>query len=781
MLFRTIFIIGVATLLQWLSAPHVRMTFLLYYPALTLCCVYGYGLPALVVSALLARYLFMVPAHSWILTWPDGVILLTGYLLSGILIWWSTGRMRQALLEAEHQRQRMYSIFRRAPAAITITHGRLQKYEFVNEAYEKLIGRSKEQLLGKPVREVFGEVFSRLRNGRESVFETGERFIGREQSVTFDFNGDGQDQERFLDLVYEPVIDSVGRMEGVLSFAFDVTDQVISRRQTEALTQSLRESESQLRRLADAIPQIVYTSDATGRPHTFNHQWFEYTGLDPHALGPEDWTQSVHPADLSGVMESWLKAQSLKTTWSAEYRLRDRDGKFRWHLGRSVPVLNAQGDVVQWFGTATEIEDQKRAQEVLSFLDQVSIRLASSLDFQTTINTVAGFAITSLADWCSIQVIDEHGMPQTLAVAHKDPLRLQWAERYRALYPTDMSPGSSVPRILRTGVAELYADITDALLEQSISDPGQLRDLRALGMKSIMLIPLVSKGKPFGILSLISSESGRRYGERDLAMANELARRASLAMENARLYSELKEKGDSLTEAVRTRDEFLSIASHELKTPLTSMKLHTQLVRRHIETKGEAFAFAPEKMRKLVDQTDRGVQRLSRLVDDMLDISRIATGRLTLQKVRFDLSILVREVVERLGPLVAQAGCQIQFRTTPELIGDWDRLRIEQVISNLLMNASKYGAGQPIDIDVGQIEGFAFVRVRDHGRGIAPQDQERIFLRFERAISANEVSGLGLGLYIVRQILQAHGGAIRVESALGEGSTFVASLPIDAR
>ncbi|WP_224366774.1 sensor histidine kinase [Hyalangium versicolor] len=232
---------------------------------------------------------------------------------------------------------------------------------------------------------------------------------------------------------------------------------------------------------------------------------------------------------------------------------------------------------------------------------------------------------------------------------------------------------------------------------------------------------------------------------------------------------------EGLEEAVRARDEFLSLASHELKTPLTSLMLQTQLVQRRLE-RNEPLA--REAVGRQLDQTARQTQRLARLVNDMLDISRISAGKLALEWETFDLDIFAREVVTKLGPQMSEARCDVSIQSMGAVVGTWDRYRLEQVLTNLLTNAARYGAGEPVEVSVGQREREAVLRVRDHGRGIDPADHERIFRKFERAVDAHEVSGLGLGLFIVREIVEMHGGAIQVESALGQGATFVVVLPL---
>ena len=232
----------------------------------------------------------------------------------------------------------------------------------------------------------------------------------------------------------------------------------------------------------------------------------------------------------------------------------------------------------------------------------------------------------------------------------------------------------------------------------------------------------------------------------------------------------------ALQKAVLMRDEFLSIASHELKTPLTSLKLQTQMNRRLISRQGDT-QLAMSSLVKWIDNVDRQLDRLSLLVDDMLDITRISTGKLELRLETVDLVQLVQEVVDRFFPdLDRQAEC-IRVRSAGPVQGVWDRHRLEQVVTNLVTNAIKYGRGQPIDVDVQSMHGAASICVKDRGMGISTEDQPRVFERFERLGSGRDQSGLGLGLYIVREIVRLHGGEIGLESRHGEGSTFTVTLP----
>ncbi|MBA2403514.1 MAG: PAS domain S-box protein [Bdellovibrionales bacterium] len=240
----------------------------------------------------------------------------------------------------------------------------------------------------------------------------------------------------------------------------------------------------------------------------------------------------------------------------------------------------------------------------------------------------------------------------------------------------------------------------------------------------------------------------------------------------------LKKHERELKEAIRYRDEFLSIASHELKTPLTSLKLMAQLRVRNL-SRPDSEKFQVEKLRSQFQSDITQLDRLNRLVDDMLDITRINTGKLTLQKERFNLCQLTQTILTREQDVLEGKVNDIKIDYSKAVVGVWDKFRIEQVVSNLLSNAIKYGQGKPIHIHISQDEKMAILIIKDQGSGISVEDQERVFDRFERVDSKAEISGLGLGLYIVKQIVEMHQGHITVESQLGLGSSFIVRLPLE--
>jgi signal transduction histidine kinase len=275
----------------------------------------------------------------------------------------------------------------------------------------------------------------------------------------------------------------------------------------------------------------------------------------------------------------------------------------------------------------------------------------------------------------------------------------------------------------------------------------------------------------FGFAQEVSFDAGTR----DYAMA--IAGQCALALERAFLFARERARAVELEKALQARDDLLSICSHELRTPVTSMRLQAQLTKRNV-ARGNLTMLEPDQVMKMVDQSDRQLSRLMRLIDEMLDFSRLRTGHLFhLTPAVFDLKELVFELQEQFKHELGSAGCQLEVEVSGPVEGNWDRLRIEQVVVNLISNAIKYGSGKSIGLSLSLAGDNAVIQVRDQGIGIAPEDMKRIFEPYERAVNYTSISGLGLGLYISRRIVEAHGGTLRVASEPGRGSVFTAVFP----
>jgi signal transduction histidine kinase len=323
--------------------------------------------------------------------------------------------------------------------------------------------------------------------------------------------------------------------------------------------------------------------------------------------------------------------------------------------------------------------------------------------------------------------------------------------------------------VLRTGQPELLTEVDDEVLAAHVVDDGHRALVTRLGLRSLVAVPLIAREKTLGVITLAFAESGRRYGREELRVARDLASRAALAIDNARLYQQARA-------AVQVREEFLSVAGHELRTPLTAVQIHLELAVRAVE-RSPVPADRLHDPRKRLGDASRLLRRLNGLVEQLLDVSRFGSDRVVLQPEEVDLSTLAHEVVDRVKEEASRSGTPLAIAAPSPVVWRWDRARLDQVLSNLLANAVKYGVGRPVDVEVRAEGEDAVVVVRDRGIGIAPESHTRIFSKFERATSGMEFGGMGLGLWICREIVEAMNGRIEVSSAPGEGAVFTVRLP----
>lgn len=309
--------------------------------------------------------------------------------------------------------------------------------------------------------------------------------------------------------------------------------------------------------------------------------------------------------------------------------------------------------------------------------------------------------------------------------------------------------------------------------EEMFNEFPSVRELKfQLKAKSNACLPLIIGSEALGAISFgFPSEKVFTPEEKDFMMA--LARQCAQAIHRSKLYDDAKK-------AIEARDEFLSIASHELRTPLTPLKLQLQSVARQIKS-GRSQELTTDRMQKLFDTSERQINRLQNLIDDLLDVSRITSGKMVLSKSVFNLKDMIEEVLSNYSQPLKESHSTVEVITEQDSYGNWDKIRLEQVIINILTNAIKYAPGKTIHIKLSRKNETAVIEVRDEGPGIDQKDYERIFARFERVASKENVGGLGLGLYISKQIIDAHHGSIYVHSILGSGSTFVVELPLEKK
>jgi len=529
--------------------------------------------------------------------------------------------------------------------------------------------------------------------------------------------------------------------------------------------------------LAKAIPQIVWTATPAGILDSFNPRWTEYTGLTSRHSHDRCWQRSLHPEDVRRWLEGWDRAREKGVGLSLDLRLRRADGVFRWHLARAMPVLDRSGAPLKWLGTCTDIDDQKRAEGMLGFLAEVSTVLATSLDYVTTLSAVARMAVPHVADWCVVDMLEPDGSTRRLAVAHADPAQVDLAWEFGRRYPPALGDPRGPLHALRTGLSVLAPEIDDEALVASARDPEHLAMLRAQGCRSSISSALAARGRTLGVITFAMAESGRRYTAADLALVEDLARRAGMAVDNARLYRDAQSARQEAEAASLAKDRFLAVLSHELRTPLTPVLAEVSAMLDDPST--------PESMRPVLEMTRRNVDLEARLIDDLLDLSRIGQGKLRLAREVVDAHLLIGHALEICREGIEEADLSITVELTAlRHHVEADPARLQQVVWNLIKNAAKFTpGGGSIAIRTRDEGPRMVVEVTDTGVGIDPDVLPRIFEPFEQGGSAvtRRFGGLGLGLVISRSLAEAHGGRLVAASpGKGQGATFTLELPFVA-
>jgi PAS domain S-box-containing protein len=540
----------------------------------------------------------------------------------------------------------------------------------------------------------------------------------------------------------------------------------VRRREAE---QVLRESEERFRAAYENAPIGMALVGLDGRFLNVNRSLCEIVGYSEKELLTKTFQDITYPEDLEPDLASARRLlQGEINAYQLEKRYRHKRGQLVSVLLTGSLVRDSQGGPLHFIAQIQDISARKRLEQDWRFLAEAGPQLAGSLDPQAMIAIVARLVVPAMADWCVIDLLDDEG--RVLAVEGV-AARVEKEGTLQAMlttYPHDPARhGHLVARVLRTGEPVLLPEIPQSVLEETAEDERHLELLRQLEPLSGMVVPLLARGHTLGAIIFATSESGRRYDARSLMLAEELARRAALAIDNARLYR-------TSEQATRSRDEVLRIVAHDLRTPLQAITLSAQtLLKRLPEESGTE--------RKPLHTIQRAVARADRLIQDLLDIARIEAGRISVERRPEVLAPLLKEVLELHRALVEAKSLQLTLSVPedcPSILADRDRLL--QILSNLLGNALKFTPeGGWITLRVEQAGDMMRFSVSDTGPGISAESLPHLFDPFWQArVSRKE--GAGLGLAIVKGLVEAHGGRVWVESKPGAGSTFFFTLPLVA-
>ncbi len=649
------------------------------------------------------------------------------------------------------------TVFRSNPAALIITRRDDGTILEVNERWLKLYGFTRDEVIGRTTLSLNTYVDP---SDRERVLT-----LLREQGHVRDFETRIRTKSGQTGVVTAAIVPFEVNREGLLvTMLHDVTELRAAEAARAQATDALRQLAELLEQTHDAV--LIWE---LGGPISYWNRGAEelygYTKAEVIGKISHDVFQTVHPDGVAAI------ERVLVTTgrWEGELSHMTRAG--RRITVESRHMLYRLGERTIVMETNRDITHRKRVEQRLRFLAEVSAELAASLDYEEALARLAPLAAPDFADYFSVYVVQPDGSLRLVARADADPaLAALMRDIDTRYHPGPHLPSSYSAHILQTGRPVRIEAVAPSFFAHLEVDADLKALMGRLSGASLLILPLLARGQVLGTLSLVRAAGGEGYTPDDQAFAEDLSRRIAVAIDNARLYQDAQR-------AIRVRDEFMSIASHELKTPLTSLQMQTHLLLRYAR-QGSLDTIPNERLMQLLTMGDEQVKRLTDLVSDLLDVSRIEAGRLELARGPVDLVAIVKSVVERTADVAAAMGSAVSVQAPERLVGNWDGSRLDQVVTNLLTNAIKYGKGQPIELTVAAVGDGARLVVRDEGIGIPPDRLASIFERFERAVQVGQYSGIGLGLYISRQIVEAHGGTIRVASAPNAGAMFTVDLPL---
>jgi PAS domain S-box-containing protein len=523
-----------------------------------------------------------------------------------------------------------------------------------------------------------------------------------------------------------------------------------------------------------AVDYAVVSCDLQGYVTTWNEGAQRVLGWTETEMRGQRVHRFFTPEDVAAGVPAAEMAAAQRDGKAADERWHLRKGGERfWASGELMPLRGDSGEVTGFIKILRDrtLERQEAArrekvQRDLKFLAEASAELASLSDYQTTLEKLAHLAVPHFADWCAVDMLTDGGSLQRVAVAHADPAKEQLARDIHRRFPDRVVAGGPW-NVLRTGRAEWVEEITDEAMQRAIADPEYLAALRALGLRSYLGVPLAVRGKILGVIIFVTAESNRRYTAEDQSLAQDLARRAAVAIENANLVRALQESD-------RAKDVFLATLAHELRNPLAPVWNGLSIIKR--------VPHDTVRVQQVADMIERQVGQLARLVDDLLDVSRITTGKIELKKQRTDLASILHSAIETSRPHIEAAGHKLSVELPDEPIElEADPVRLAQVFSNLLNNAAKYTRpGGNIEVVVQAEPERLVVRVRDSGAGIPLEMLGKIFGLFTQVTHPAERTqgGLGIGLSLVEGLVRLHGGSVEARSeGLDKGSEFIVYLP----
>jgi PAS domain S-box-containing protein len=527
-----------------------------------------------------------------------------------------------------------------------------------------------------------------------------------------------------------------------------------------------RESEARYRALVEASSTMVWSTDARGMVIDMP-VWRELTGQSLEQVRGLGWLDALHPGDRPRVERIWREAHASRRTYEAEYRIRLAEGGYRWYQARGVPMFDEQGEVREWVGTFADVHERRRAESALALIAGASRLLESSLDVDVTLHSVARLAVPGLADYCVVHVANADGRVRHV-VAHMDPGGEAALRALALRLPAAPEGDLGWAAAMRTGQAQHLPTVDEATRGYA-RDAEHRRLLDAVGTRSAIVVPLSARVRVLGAMTLGSTDADRRFDERDLAVAEQLAHRLALALESARLFDAERRARAAAEEANQAKSEFLATMSHELRTPLNAIIGYTALLLDEIP------GSMNDAQRAQLGRVQASARHLLSLIEEILTLSQLEAGRETVRVEHVDLAAVARDTAAMADPSISVRGLDLLVEIPHVPV--WartDPVRVRQVLLNLLANAAKFTERGQVRLTVRSLGDRALLEVHDTGIGIAREHHERIFEPFWQVEqSATRVAGgTGLGLHVARRLARLLGGDVVVRSEVGVGSTF---------
>ena len=737
-----------------------------------------------------------------------------------------------ALNKLKKSEEKFKRLVQQAPVAICVLRGQDYVIETMNEGMCAFWGRTLTQALNKPVFDVLPEMRNQgIKELLDTVYFTGERCVMQELSV--DIMRNGKLENAFVKFVYEPLHEADGSISGVMALAHEITEQVLARKKAE-------ESEKKFEAAILAVEGNIWTNNARGEMIGEQLGWAKLTGQRFEEYQGYGWAKAIHPDDAQPTLSAWNDAVNNKRTFEFEHRVKTKQAGWRLFSVKAVPAFDETGTVQQWVGVHTDITKQKLAEEKLAYRTALlEAHNEASIDGILLVDTkgkILSFNRRFIEIWSMPQqIVDAKDDEEALSFAMTqlvNPLQFIDKVNYLYVHPTEtchdeleffdgrIVERNGYPVLGEDGIfyawSWTFRDITEKKnYEKTIIESEERFRTLAETLPQLVWITNEKGAYEYASNQWIEYSGLDPYAEDTweklvhLDDLENLMQAKESSLQSGKTYhaeARLKNKGggyrwhlvqgepiknekgriikwigaftdiENLKEEQKRKDDFLTMASHELKTPVTTIKAYGQIIERILEEKGDVQTLG------MINKMSKQVSRLNTLIEDLLNVTKMHKGGLQHTKSVFNFNEPVKEAIDDMQKTTVTHQIMDSLDADVEISADKDKL--SQVLNNLISNAIKYSPrADKIIVSTRAVEGGVRLSVQDFGIGISTEEQKHVFEQFYRVTGENQSTfqGMGIGLYICAEIIKREGGKIWVESAVGKGSVFYVELPVDIK